>query len=56
MRPKFPDKEKRKILVRLLLAKEDKIQRLSTFTIQRRFPFMSDYLVTKYLISPGEKF
>ena len=43
MRPKLSDKEKRNIVVRLLLTKEEKI-RLSTFARQGRYPFLSDYI------------
>ena len=43
MRPKLPDKEKRNIVVRLLLTKEEKIL-LSTFTRQGKYPFLSDYI------------
>jgi len=43
MRPKLADKEKRNIVVRILLKKEEKI-RLSTFARQGRYPFLSDYI------------
>ena len=43
MRPKLPDKEKRKIVVRLLLSEEEKI-RLSYFVRNGKFGCMSDFL------------
>jgi len=50
MRPKLADKEKRNIVVRLLLTKEEKI-RLSTFARQGRYPFISDYIRVRILNS-----
>ena len=46
MRPKVPDKEKRKIVVRLLLSEEEKI-RLSYFVRNGKFGCMSDFLRNK---------
>ena len=43
MRPKVPDKEKRKIVVRLLLSEEEKL-RLSYFVRRGKFGCMSDFL------------
>ena len=43
MRPKLPDKEKRKIVVRLLLSEEEKL-RLSYFVRRGKFGCMSDFL------------
>ena len=43
MRPKLPDKEKRKIVVRLLLSEEEKI-RLFYFVRHGKFGCMSDFL------------
>ena len=43
MRPKIPDKEKRKILVRLLISEQERIQ-LSHFIKRGKFGCMSDFL------------
>ena len=61
MRPKLSDKEKRKIVVRLLLSEEEKL-RLSYFVRRGKFGCMSDFLrykifdqSRKKLISLDEK-
>jgi len=50
MRPKLAYKQKRNIVVRILLTKEEKI-RLSTFVRQGRYPFLSDYIRVRILNS-----
>jgi len=54
MRPKLPDKEKRKIVVRLLLSEEEKI-RIFYFVRNGKFGCMSDFLRYKIFDQSREK-
>lgn len=54
MRPRIPEIEKRKIVIKLLLNQEEKLL-LDSFVKRGRYACTSDYVRIKYLINPEGK-
>ncbi len=54
MRPRISDKDKRKIVVRLLMTREEKL-RLDSLVKQGKYGCMSDYLRNKIFDQPKRK-